>query len=471
LAPPNACWQRRFRLFTPGEDLSTMRHVAVVAFVAAGLVAACVALSASNLAAEPISSADSLQDPWKTTSKTQDLFEVQTRFDARDYEGALAILKRSVKSSPDMPPAQVIMAQLFLRANMPTEANKALEQAIVDAPGDPEPYMTLASVAMSAHDMEKAESLFQKAFILLMTFDKSDKRKESLQQRISSGSAELAEARKDWPRAQKALESWLKSDPNNAGALQRIANCLLRQNNVDGALQRLRQAAKADTALPAPEAMLGQLYERAGDRQIAKKWMADALTAAPKDLKTRLAVTKWALETGQLDEAQKQAVAAMRIDPKSTDAEFLRGATAMFQKDYRAAELVLDSAMARSPGNAPISNGLAIALVEQDDAAKKQRALEIAQGNARRFPKSVVAASTYGWVLYRLGRLDDAEKALAAAAAGTSDNADTAFIVATVSDARGRKAEAKKLLETALAGSHAFLFRQEAEELLQQLKK
>ena len=50
-----------------------------------------------------------------------------------------------------------------------------------------------------------------------------------------------------------------------------------------------------------------------------------------------------------------------------------------------------------------------------NDVAVKQRALDYAEANARQYGKSNQAAdalSTYGWVLYRLGRLDDAEKVL-----------------------------------------------------------
>ena len=89
----------------------------------------------------------------------------------------------------------------------------------------------------------------------------------------------------------------------------------------------------------------------------------------------------------------------------------------------------------------------------------------------KRYPKSPEVASTYGLVLYRLGRLDDAEKALQVAAPIVGSDLDTAFVFACVAADRGRKAEARQLLETGLKNVKAAMFRQDAQEMLEQLKK
>ena len=84
---------------------------------------------------------------------------------------------------------------------------------------------------------------------------------------------------------------------------------------------------------------------------------------------------------------------------------------------------------------------------------------------------SADAAVTYGWVLYKLGRLDDAEKALRGASSIVNSDVDAAYVAARVAIDRGRKAEAKKMLENTLKGTKPFVFRQDAEELLEQLKQ
>ena len=204
-----------------------------------------------------------------------------------------------------MPPAQVIMAHLFFQANMPKEAQSALEQAAIDDPTDPETYLLMASVAMHDHDVAKAESLIQKAKGLLATFTKSVKRKERLQPQVLSGLAGVAEARGDWAGAQKALEEWLKLDAKNVGAMQRVAYCLLQQKNAEAPWRSSARRPRPTPSLLPAETMLAQFCQRSGDRENAEKWMAAALAAAPKDIRTRLAASQWALDRGKLDEAHQ----------------------------------------------------------------------------------------------------------------------------------------------------------------------
>jgi Tfp pilus assembly protein PilF len=434
-------------------------------------LAVCAVLSMSPAAAEPILGEESISVPSGNAAQKSEATDALALFKARDFEGSLRLWKEAAKKNVDMPPAQVIMAQLFLQANMFKESQEALNQAIVDAPGDPEPYMIMAGIAMRDRDLAKAESLFQKASGLLSAFDKSAKRKESLQVLFYGGMAAVAEARKDWAGAQKSLDALTKLDPKNIAARQRLAYCAFQQKNAEGALEILRETTKADPAASIPEIVLAQFYQRVGDLENVKKWMDAALKAAPKNLKTRLAAGYCALEMGRMDEAQKHAIAAMQIDQKSFEAKMLRGLITVCQRDYVAAELFFGSALQQSPDDFVASNNLALALIEQNDPAKTRRALEYAEVNARKYPKSASAASTYGWVLYRTGRLDEAEKALRTAAAAGPMSIDTAYYTARVLVDRDRKADARQLLENALKGTGLSMCRQEAEDLLEQLKK
>ncbi len=447
-----------------------MRRTFARVVASGALLAQSLAWMTLTSAAEPSKGGD-LGASAATASQAQEITDAIARFKQRDFEGTLKLLKQAVKNNPDLPPAQVIMAQWFSQANVPMGARNALEQAVVEAPADPEAYVIMGDVAMRERRVAEAELLYQKADGLNAKFEASVKRKDFLQPRILSGLATIAEVHDNWSEAQKQLEAWLKLDPKSAVALQRLARCLFQQKNADGALEKLKEAAKADAAMLTPEAVLAQLYEQAGDRENAKKWMAAALKAAPKDLKTRLVAGQWALETGQLDEAQSQAVAALQIDPKSLDAGILCGVVALFQKDYTAAEHYFEAAYLQSPRNFAANNNLALVLIEQKDEAKKRRALEYAENNLRQYPKVAEAASTYGWVLYKLGRLDDAEKALQAAVSGGQFNPDTAYYVARLSVDRGRESQAKQWLEIALKSPGPFALREEAKALLEQLKK
>ena len=448
-----------------------MKRVLAVAAVIVALLVTCLMFTPLESAAEPITGEASLVAPSGATTQMQEVVDALALFKVGDYDGALELWKEAVKKNKDLPPAQAIMAQLFLQAKMPEEAQKALKQAVVDAPGDPEVYLHMAIIAMRERDIAKAEAFYEKANGMMSAFETSAKRKALLQPQIYGGLSKVKEVRGDLAGAQEVIRDWLKLDPSSVEVLQRLAYCLFQQKDVEGALERLRAASKTDGDMLTPEAVLAQFYERSGDRENARKWMAAALAAAPKDLKTHLAVGEWAFGTGQFGEARKQAIAAIQIAPASLPAFLLRGSVALVEKDYTTAEFHFESALKRWPRDLAISNNLAIALIEQGDESKSRRALEYAEANVRQFPELAEAASTYGLVLYRLGRLDDAEKVLCSPVCREDSSVDAAYIAACLAVDRGRRAEARELLENALKRTEPSMFRQEAEELLKQLKK
>ena len=431
-----------------------------------GFSALCLLGVSSKLAAEPAAGGDVA-----ATAQSKDIDAAVNKFKDRDFDGALKILKEAVKKNADLPPAQVIMAQLFSQTNIPTGVRNALEQAIIDSPTDPEAYVIMGDLAVRERRFTEGRMLYEKANSLMGAFSSSAKRKGLLQPRILSGLASIDEIQENWTDAKKQLETWLKIEPTSSVALQRLANCLFHQKDSDGALQRLKDAAKVDSDVLTPEAILAQFYEQANDRENAKKWMEAALKAAPKDLKTHLVAGQWALETNQLPEAEAQAAASMQIDPKSLDAKILSGVIALFKKDFATAERYFEAAHLQSPRNFAATNNLALVLIEQKDEAKKRRALEYSQSNVQQNPRSAEAASTYGWVLYRMGRLDEAEKAFQAAVGGGSVGADTAYYIARLSYDRGRETQAKQWLDIALKSTGPFAMRQDAQELLEKLKK
>jgi Tfp pilus assembly protein PilF len=421
-----------------------------------------------------------------TTEKPiQEIVDAVELFRQRDVEGALKKLKKAVKEHPDLPPAQVVLAEFFIRANLAPQAQGLFEQAVIDFPDDPEAYYLLGAFAIRDRRVAEARLLYEKAESLLPGL-KSAKRKKILEPQVLAGLAMTSSARSDWTDAQKKLEAWLKLEPESTGAMQQLAQNLLQQKNEQAALDYLVKAYKIDAKLLSPEASLAQYYAMSNQQDKAKQWMIAALNAKPKDIKTRLLATRWAFETAptleaeksaeRMTEAKKQADAAVKLDPQSVDAQFYRGLIALFQKDYTTAEEYFQNAHLLSPKDFRVSNSLALTLIEQKSDEKRQRALEYAEDNARKYQKQAEALSTYGWVLYKLGRLDDADKMLrnAISVSGGSVSADTAYYLARLLRKKGgadNEKAAKQWLERALATPVPFQNRDDAKALLEELKK
>jgi len=496
-----------------------MRRTAIISFiVAAALFTACAAWPVWSVA-EPISESDVAPPPAATAPTTQEMPEVKdaaTKFTQRDVDGAVKLLKEAVKKNADLPPAWVIIAQWFLQTNNGQAAHNALERAVVESPNDPQAYTILGEIAIQQRHVAEAGAMYETANGLMAGFSGSGKRKAALQTTILSGLARTAELREDWTGAQKRLEEWLKLEPQNTAALQQLAQCLFQQTSakgertkVDEALAKLRdafkidqeriekekakrggnpptspeEAAKLEPTILTPEATIALFYHAARDEKHetkAQEWMIKALNAAPRDINTRLVAGQWAWETGQLEEAKKQAAVALQLDANALKAKLLCGLIALFQKDYKAAELYFESAVLQSPKDSGASNNLALALIEQGDPAKRDRALQYAEANVQKYQKWPEGFSTYGWVLYKLGRLDEAEKMISQSIqlSGGSFSPETAYYLARIVAAIGnrdndpkRLADAKRLLEEAVKTTAPFAQRNEAKELLQELTK
>ncbi len=213
----------------------------------------------------------------------------------------------------------------------------------------------------------------------------------------------------------------------------------------------------------------------------SETWFKGALTMAADDLLTRQAVAIWALESGRIAYAKEQTEAALRIeaaDPKkysdSNVGHTLRGLVALWENDWPDAENNFQKVIDKSPKDFVARNNLALALVEQDDPAKKQRGLDYAEANLRDNKDNRNALVTLGWAHFRRGDFEvagvDIEQAIWAAY-WNLDN-DTATYWAHILHQRGQDWEAKATLESSLPPKDygPFCMRPEALKLYEKVK-
>ena len=208
-------------------------------------------------------------------------------------------------------------------------------------------------------------------------------------------------------------------------------------------------------------------------------WFKAAVRMTPDDLTTRHVVALWAFDRGKLDLAKEQAEAALRIeaaDPARYGESFvgrgLRGMAALWEKDWQTAEVNFQKIILQSPADFVARNNLALALVEQDDSAKKQRALDYAEANARDNQNNADALSTLGWVHFRRGEFDQAGSALeqAVKAAGGLVTPRMATYAAHVLHQRQQDWAAKNILENLLKIDRPFSMKPEAQRLYERVK-
>jgi Flp pilus assembly protein TadD len=135
--------------------------------------------------------------------------------------------------------------------------------------------------------------------------------------------------------------------------------------------------------------------------------------------------------------------------------------------DLDGAIRIYEAALAKAPNNVVIVNNLAVVY----DAKQSPKAVEYAARAYKLAPKESAIADTYGWILFRQGKVNEALPLLKEALKGLPDNAEVQYHAAAALAKTGDKEEAARLVKKALAGTLPADQKAEAQKLQQQLSK
>lgn len=423
------------------------------------------AVSALKTNAGPVSSTAQNQP------KIPELEKATEAFQKGRAEDAFNLLKEAVKKNPALPPARLMLARFFYASNQAPAGRTVLELAATETPDHPEIYLSNGSLALAEGRLTETLLNCQTALALSQQDRWSADQKRNYQRDSRSGLAAAYEARKDWQNARTNLLALLEIEPKNGLVRQRIARALFFLEKPEDAFAELGNAVKDDGTLEPAALSMGRLWSEKGESKKAAEWMQKAVEKEPKNPRTHLVYGQWLLDQARPEEAKLHADTAAQLDPKSKDVDKLRGLLARYLRDYEGAEKIFDGLYRESPADFFVTNQLALVLAEQTDSAKKSRAVQMAEVNARQYQKMAEALSTLGWVYYRTGRVEDSEKALSASVSGGQATADTAYYLAQVFADRGKPEEANRLVKASLESKGPFLFRNEAKLLQEKLAK
>ena len=397
-----------------------------------------------------------------------------TRFRDRDIDGCRAMLERVHADDPKVPPPGVMMATLWLSVKQVAAARAELDQTVTKFPEDPEPYLVLGDLAFQERMVTDAAVLFDRAEELAAKFDSNAKRKRDFEIRCHAGKAAVHEARGQWETALADIQKWVEIDPDSASAKQRLGSAYFQLDKPDEALTAFGEAHDLDGKLPRKEMLLARLYDQGKKVDKARKLVEAAVQAAPEDAAVRLGAANWFLAHGDTVAARENGDKALDLDPKNLEARIVNGTIARVARDFESASKLFGEAHSQSPRNFVASDSLALVLAELPQKENVQRALEIAETNVAMVKDNpqlqVASLTTLSWVLYKLGRMADAEKILAQVSQNNSLSADGAYYIAQILSDKGEKEQAQRLLEQLMTNDPIFANRAAAEALQAELK-
>jgi len=409
-------------------------------------------MTAATLPARAAPITPSVVDPSSAddaTNRPPEVLNAIEQFQQGKMNEAFAGLQTAARRYPHLPPARVMMANLYLTSGQTAAGRQQLERMVAEDPADPEAYLIFGDLMRQQGYFTAAAALYTEATPRIAGFQKDPARRDNLLARLHSGSAAVAEARGQWAEVIAALEKWLAVDADSAAARGRLGRALFFLDRPEEAFAQFQAAAGNDdsgTARPAEISML-LLYHTRGDQQKAAEWKDKALAVSPDNLQTRLGVAGWLWETGDAAAAKTHAEAALAIDATAADALVYCGLAARRLENIDEAERYFQTAYELSPQHLTAGIQLAVLLAGQSDVAKQRRALEIATDIAKSHPHQADVTATLAWAHYRLGRNPEAARSLESLAVGKRPlSRDAAYYVAQVLHGLGRQSEARRLL-------------------------
>jgi tetratricopeptide (TPR) repeat protein len=401
----------------------------------------------------------------------QDVADAIATFAKGDYRTTFARLQNAKKVTPALPPAEVMMAQLYFDATQGLPGIAMLEQAIQTSPQDPEAYVALMERAVAEGRVTEAAYMFPATEKLAQAFNQNPRRKQNLLARLYTAGAAADEAQQRLGAARTKLEALVKLDQRDASAHEKLGRVLFAQNEQKAAYAEFQLAAKANKDGPPAELMMASLFP---DKINAERWLNFAISKNPDDLKTHLGAASYYLKINQPSQARQHAIAALKLDPDNFDGQLVSGLIARMEGDFPTAEKHLSQAHLLQPGNFDVVNHLALVLVELPDEASRLRALQFAELSARENPRNPNYLSALGWINYRLDRKPEAERAFRAVLepardGGAGVTSEMGYFMANLAKDSGNTAEAIQMLRSALDNAQPFAYRKMAEQLLAQL--
>jgi len=417
-----------------------------------------------------------------------DLYEEEDRF-----EDALALLQDLEKRDPDNAAVAERIAIDLARGGRFDEAEKRARALAAKRPENRDVRRLLAQVLFEKGDSAAGERILRD---LLTTDADDDGSRRALvealvrERRFADARVLLETGRKKtspdagartaepWPTVELGFIAFLQKDYTEAkkileplaltasGGSARATRILLGvARDTDDAtygLARADAAASSDTGSTEWQAARAEFRQRSGDKARAEETLSKL--AASTDVEKVLAAADAYARLKDYGNAARVARDAVRRFPDSTEALFRLGSSLERDGKIPESEKTFQKLLALRPNDAPTLNYLGY--MWADRGVRLDEARELLEKAVAREPRNGAYRDSLGWVYFRLGQLDAAEKNLREAHRTDPDDATIEEHLGDLAEKQGNLGRAVEHWERALT-----LKPDEPEKIRQKLQK
>lgn len=389
-----------------------------------------------------------------------------------ELEVAYRLFAKAREADAEISSPGVLTAFLCSRSGDSQGMYRYLAKSVEEFPNDPEAWLQLGDLAIQEGRLVEAKLLLERGDEILVRLEKAvtsdSPRFRYLREESLALAARLAEERGETERALEIMNRLIQYSPQNDAAHTSVGWLLFGQGRLSEAEAAFDRARQIEPSNLVGWLMVVRLLDRAGKTQEAQNLFDQRFVPSEIEPAARSQAIRLLLKWNRLERAREQ-IEAMPND--SVDRHNLAGRLALFGDDYFQAEKEFQAGLFLDPNNFTAGNGYALALAEQENAAKLHQALEIARRNRQRYTDSEEATATLGWLEYLDGRTERADDLLRPILESGSFSPTTAYYLAEMANERSDRLLAAKLLEMALGQDEMFPKRAAAENLQKEMKK
>lgn len=352
-----------------------------------------------------------------------------------DAEASLQLLEDNPPNEGEIAPI-LLRARLLQGMNRGKEALPILEKSIKKYPEDKRLRLTYARMLVEQNRMEDAKVQFSS---LVQQYPDDDELRFSL--------ALVCLEAKAWDEAAGYLEELIARGAHVDSAHLNLGRIHEERNDPQSALAEYAQVG------PGPDFLAAQLRQADilmsnGSAAEASKRLAEARDAQPDyAIQLYLIEAETLANNNQVDRGWQVLNQALKQYPDDLNLLYTRSMMAEKRGDLTQMEKDLRSILKREPDNAMALNALGYTL--SDRTTRYAEAKELIEKAHSLNPEDPAVLDSLGWVNYRLGNLDEAERLLRLALERFPDH-EVAAHLGEVLWAKGEQREARKVWGKAL---------------------